>query len=410
MVFSFSSCSSQGNSEKEKAKVKLVKWNAADCDNTYDPYRLQNRITNLKTNGGITFLTVNFSDNCCADFNPLIDFENNKLMLLPYKEYIGDYCACNCCFSINFEIEGIEMEDYEVYFKGKKIELSENHYKTVEASYETYKGEQINRVNKYGFREGAWMQFYENGKQKSFIKYPESSIYYEPRPEWSKRFSESGKLLYYSRKDTTESWFEDGELKSQTIEYSSGDTTFEKSFRKYENRQLQEKYLERHYPTIFTSEFDSTYKGTGSRWDYIYKEEYYSNGQSKYLQGKDTSYTWYENGKIKIKSFNSRELEYNEQGQLIERSFRWKEPGMPGWGDLNYSLYFEYRANGDLQRIHFVRDEPSKDGKSLAPSVHYEWKWDEELNLTEYPEKWNEDYPWEKITELKLLPTKYKLH
>ena len=101
---------------------------------------------------------------------------------------------------------------------------------------------------------------------------------------------------------------------------------------KTENRQLQEKYLERSYPTIFTSEFDSTYIGTGSRRNYIYKEEYYSNGQAKYVQGKDTNYTWFENGKIKLKSYISGKFEYDEQGRLVNRYYHWKEPGIKGWG------------------------------------------------------------------------------
>lgn len=408
--FSFISCSTQDTSKKSETKVRLLKWSAADCDNTYDPYKLQNRITNFKTKDGITFITVNFSDNCCADFKPVIGFKDKKLVLLPYDEYFGDYCSCNCCFSINFEIEEIKENDYEVYFKHKKVEFSADHYKTINPSFETHNREQINRMNKYGFKEGIWIQFYENGNQKSIVKYPNSSIYYEPRQEWSKRFSNSGKLVYFSRKDTTESWFEDGELKSQKIEFASNDTTFKKKFEKYENRQLQENYLERYYPTIFKSEFDSTYKGTGSRWDYIYKEEYFANGQSKYLQGKDTSYTWFESGLIKYKSYSSGKLEYDENGRLVKKSFHWVEPGMTGWGDLNYSLYFEYRKNRDLKSIHFVRDEPAKDGKSLSPNIHYNWKWDEKFNLTESPEEWDEIYPWKKINEIKLLPKKYKLH
>ena len=74
---------------------------------------------------------------------------------------------------------------------------------------------------------------------------------------------------------------------------------------------------------------------------------------------------------------------------------------------MNHSLYYKYRDNGNLLMIHFVRDEPAKNGQSLAPSVHYYWKWDEELNLIGFPEKWNEDYPWEKINEIKQLPAKY---
>ena len=41
---------------------------------------------------------------------------------------------------------------------------------TTESSYENYEGEQINKMNKYGFREGTWIQFYENGKQTTARK------------------------------------------------------------------------------------------------------------------------------------------------------------------------------------------------------------------------------------------------
>lgn len=410
MLISFTSCFAQVKSQKKQTKVALLKWTSLPCDNTtYDPDRLQNRITNLTSQNGITSITVNFSDNCCARFKPVIEFKDNKLLLLPYLEYTANYCLCNCCFSINFEIQGLENKNYEIYFKDEKVELSFNHYKTVEPSQEIYNGEIINRVNKYGFKEGKWIDFYENGAEKRIIKYPESSIYREPRDEWFKGFSESGKLVFFYRKDTTESWYEDGELKSQTLTYSSGDTTFEKSFRKYENRQIQERYSKKSYPIIWRSKSDSTYKNEGTITEYLYNEEYYSSGQTKYLKKIDTSYTWFENGKIKLKSYEAGEIEYDENGQLSKRIFRWEEPGARSWRSFSHALYIDYFGNDHLKRIHFVRDELGDDGKSIAPSIHYYWTWDKELNLIEAPEKWNEAYPWEKFEELKILLRKYKL-
>src|SRR6478752_4754502 len=97
-------CFSQQGIETKRSKVKLLKWNAEACDNTYDPYRLQNRITHVEVKNGITSITVNFTDNCCAAFKPEIEFKASKLTLLPYRKYFGDYCMCDCCFSISFEI------------------------------------------------------------------------------------------------------------------------------------------------------------------------------------------------------------------------------------------------------------------------------------------------------------------
>jgi len=399
-------CLSQNEIKKEQSKVRLVKWSTENCDTTYAPYRLQSRLTRLESKNDITFVTVNFSDNCCAEFNPMIEFKDNKLNILPYKKYLGNYCTCNCCFAINFEIKGIANKEFVVYFKNEKIKMTDNHYKTIEPTYQFHNGVKINHLNKYGFKEGIWMEFYENGAQKSLTKYPESSLYYESDYEWSKSFYESGRVSHYSRKDTTETWFGDGELESQIISYSSSDTTLRKGMIKHENRNLKERFLERFYPTVFRSEFDSTKERKGSKLDYKYKEEYYLNGQRKYLQTNDTIFTWFESGQVQHKRYNTGSIEYNEKGELIKKSFYWKEPGVKGWWDLNHALYIDYFINGNIEQIHFVRDEPSKNGKSLAPSVHYYWKWDNESKLIESPTNWKEEYPWRKINEIKVSTNK----
>ncbi len=408
ILISFTNCLAQVNSQKKQTKVRLLKYTSLPCDGPYDPHRLQNRITSFKSHHNVTSITVNFSDNCIARFRPVIKFKNNKLILLPYVKYIGESIPCIHCFSINYEIKGLENKNYEIYFRNEKVELSDNHYKTVEPSQETYNGEIINRVNKYGFKEGKWIEFYEDGVLERVIKYPENSIYDEPRREWSKQFSKSGKLIGFNRKDTTESWYEDGELQSQIIKYSSGDTLCEKGFKKYENRQLQEKYIKRYYHLILRSKFDTTYKGKGGRTDYSHKEEYYLNGQPKYLQKGDTSYTWFENGKLESKKYESGNFKYNGYGKLIERIFHWKERGVKGWGDLDYSLFVDYDNNGNLYRIHLAREEAGE-SFGLGPSVHYYWAWDKEFHLIQAPERWKEAYPWEKFHELKLLLTKYQL-
>jgi hypothetical protein len=388
--------------------VELVEWLAEDCDNTYNPYMLLNRITSFESNNGITSITVNFADNCCAEFEPNIAFKNNTLALLPYGDSMMSGCDCNCCFSITYKIKGCPVEDYDIYFKGAKIEISGDHYKTFEFQDTLYEGERINRKNKYGFREGLWITFYGNGKKETMRQYPESSQYNSPKSEWSKEFYESGKLKRYERSDTSESWFEDGTLQSEYIKYKSGDTTYEKGFDHYDNGQLAERYLEQKYPTIHTSDLDPTYNRTGSTWKYLYKEEYFNNGQQKYLQGKDTNKTWFENGQVKFLSYTLGSIEFNENGQLIVKSYHWKKKGMPGEGDLNFSVYAEYYENGTVKQIHFVRDEIYNGGSSTTKK-HYYWKWDKKKQLTKSPENWNEPYPWDNIDEVKFALKGYKL-
>jgi hypothetical protein len=116
----------QAQPEKE---IKLVGWKALDCDHTYDAHRLVNRITAWETQKDKNVITINFSDNCCAQFKPVVKLVENKLFLRPYESYFGSECECNCCFSIQFEIAGLVEKKYEVYFKDKRVEQSENHYK-----------------------------------------------------------------------------------------------------------------------------------------------------------------------------------------------------------------------------------------------------------------------------------------
>lgn len=403
MLYCFQ-CFSQNSLDKD-LKVKLQSWNAESCDSTYDPYKLISRITDWIVKDGVSTITVNFSDNCCVEFDPTVTFRNDTLKLLPYAEYLGDYCSCDCCFSISFKIEGPINKNTIVYFKGQEIQVSDEHYATSEPTFSLDHGNKINRVNKYGFQEGTWIDRYDDGTLKSKHVFPENSLYFESESIWSKGYYPSGKLAYHDRKDTSEYWFDDGELKHQAIKYYSGDTIFERTITKYDNRQVRQNSLERYYPTVFKSDYDSTYKGKGSIFDYLYREEYYSNGQPKYLQKEDTCYTWFEGGNIKLKTYHSGSMHYNEENELVKKAFHWERPNPFGGGDLPHSIYVHYFENGVIKEVHHVRDEPSEDGKSVGVGIHYHWKWDKEQKLKSSPNEWEEELPWIKFEEIKLSPT-----
>jgi len=408
LITAFNSLSQQHNPIKND-EVKLLKWNASSCNNTYDPYRLKNRITQLETRGDSTIITVNFSDNCCAGFKPKIVFAENKLTLLPYEKYLGEYCTCNCCFSIEFEISGLAGKEYEVYFKENKVELSGDHYKVVEPKDTLYNGVKINRTNKYGFKEGVWITFYKTGEKKSISQYPDDLVYYDSRPFWYKGYYASGALSQYSRNDTSESWFEDGEIKSQFIKYSSGDTTYDSGFRKYENRNLEKKYFKKSYPIVFKSDLNPEYESQGNASETIYEEEYYTNGKLKYEYGDDTTYAWHENGQLKYKSYESGKIKYDEDGIIEEKSFDRFERGPDDWGDLGNFLQVYFYKNGNIKEIEFVRDEVFDHGSSMSRFRYY-WKWDIAKKMTEKPKKWKGDYPWERFKEINLVLKTYELH
>lgn len=163
---------------KARDEVKLVDWKAQPCDDTYDPGRLVSRITSIRESKGITSIVVNFATNCCLDFEPSVQFSNNQLQLKFIDKYDeAELCFCVCCFSIEYQVSGLVGKKYDVYFADKKIEQSSDHYKLVEPQSESYQGKVINRRNKYGFKEGLWMNFYDDGSVKSTYEFPETVLY-----------------------------------------------------------------------------------------------------------------------------------------------------------------------------------------------------------------------------------------
>jgi len=388
--------------QKKLEIAKLVKWSNESCDNTFDPNRLKDRISNIEYTDSTTIYTVHFSENCCATFEPAINFYKNKLVLLPYRDYKGDYCSCNCCFSIRYEISGLIGKKYQVYFKESAVRLTDNYYDTVKTSYEFFNGEKINRSNKFGFKEGMWFKLFKDGGKEVVSEYPKQSLFYNPSPIWSKGYYKSGKLSFYDRNDTTQSWFEDGELKSQFIEYKIGDTIFKKGLRKFENRLLQKEYSEIFYPTIFKSEFDTVYQQEGWITETLYKREYFQSGKLKYLFGIDTSYSWFETGQIESKSFKNGKIQFDKNGVLTEQSISWLEKGPKDWRNLDNTLYVHFYSNGNIKQIELVRDQPTQDG--LAPGVRFTWAWSKEMNIIESPDYWEEALPWIKFPELHVKP------
>jgi hypothetical protein len=359
----------------------------------------------METNDGITKITVNFPENCCVTFDPKINFSKNKLTLLPYEQYQGNYCTCDCCFSITFEIAGLTGKTYEVFFNQTQIIKSTDHYIVVKPTSGLYQGKEINRLNKYGFKEGTWMTFYKNGKVENISEYAAVELYHQSYPLWSKSYYPSQKLRSYERKDTSEDWFEDGELKYQRIEYKSGDSTYEKGFRKFNNRRLAREYAERRYALVIKSDFDSTYKREGSIFETTYETKYFENGSLQYRFGKDTSYSWFRNGQVEFKHYKSGSINYNAAGRVTKRSFFWVEPGPIGEGDLDHSIYLSFHKNGVIEEMHFVRSEADEVG---IGNNDYHWQWNDKMKLTASPKDWHEALPWKRFKEIELPLKMYK--
>lgn len=382
--------------------VKLITWKSFPCDKRYEPYRIINRITSKRTQGDTTYITVNFADNRCAVFKPRIFFSDTSLLLFPYEKYIGEKCDEDCTFSIEFVISGVSEKKYDIYFKEKKIELLSNHYSVVEPKDTLYKGEKINRINKYGFKEGIHMTFYETGETKGIWKFPDVVEYYQDFI-WCKGYYRSGKIYYHTRNDTSQTWFEDGVIKSQHIKYVIGDTLYIEWFNQCEDREKTNQSIER-VITIFNPKGEVVDYKTET----LYNEQYYSCGQIHFLYKSDTLHCWYENGQLSYKENASYKVSYTKEGIEEYRWYRWTENATGKWKDIKRLLYIKLYENGNIKEINFEKRERNSHGKKVKKN--YYWMWDSEKKLIESPGKLKEEYPWKKFGEINLLLKNYELH
>lgn len=191
-------CRAQDRSKE----VKLIRAVNDACDQSFDARRLKTRLSSIMYTDSTTIFTVQFADNCCAPFKPAITFEKGKLTLLPYRELGRELCTCHCCIAIRYEIAGLSGKTYKVYFKEKEVQLLGNYYDTVKPTFLLYKGTRLNRTNKYGFKEGTWIEFYQDGREKVVRQYDGESEFFEDRPRWSKGYYPSGRPFFYERQDT----------------------------------------------------------------------------------------------------------------------------------------------------------------------------------------------------------------
>jgi hypothetical protein len=388
----------QGVAEKGK-DVKLVNWQANPCDNTYDPYRVGSRITAIAKQGNITLLTVSFSDNCCANFEPRITFQDKKLMLSPYEEESFSLCGCQCCFSIAFEIANLPADGYETYFHGEKIERTDDPYKIFEPRSELYKGDTINRLNRYRIPEGIWMTFYDHGSIEEIKQYPKIAHNEAHEPLWEKAFHPAGELAYFSRNDTSESWFSDGTFQAKGVEYEIGDTTYEKFYSVHKNQQVRSQSLEKRYPKPGRSKFDPDYKTRGSITEILYKEEFSEDGRLKVQYRSDTTYSLNESGKVVFLEFNGGTVAYNVNGSVSQRIFYWDTKGPAGKRELENALSVTYGRNGKVEEVHYSREEADQE---RVRTGYYDWAWNKAGKLIQSPEKWKEALPWAQFNQLRI--------
>ncbi|PQJ15682.1 hypothetical protein [Aureicoccus marinus] len=416
IFFCFCGYSLTGFAQDREASTsyELLDWKVSKCEDIYNPYRLLNRIKEQKVSSGNSILSIHFSENCCAEIQPRVETVNDSLIIstsLPNEddevEVVAE-CDCRCSFTMELQIRGELLENQAIYLNDRKIEYSEDFYKTVPVSSSSYQGQEINRTNKYGHREGRWLTFNKAGGIEMEILYPESSLLKKGERIWWKKYSESGMLLFYTSPDSTARWNERGDLLSEIVNYQKGDTTFQRRNRWHENLSIHLRWLERAYLTTIGSERDTAVTMEIIENEYVYREEYYETGQPSLLKVRDTTFRWFPNGDLEELRYPNGRQKFYKTGQLESQFREWKEKGKKGQWHSEHQLSVLFDAENQIKMISYSPSDVQPTSEVMDLTL-YVWQWDKFKNLISDPPNWEGPYPWSSIESIVNLLPEYEL-
>lgn len=249
LLFSATVSYCQTAKQGDKA-VKLISYNAGDCDKTTGTYHFNTRISEISVSDNQLSLTINFIANCCEQFNPVVIFSHDTLSIDPIGVW-GDpskkkaSCGCQCCFSIQFFISNISDTNFITILSGERIVHSTDRYFPVfPIKYDVINGDTVNRNNKYGAKVGPWVTYYQDGKVKHIEQYCTHTEELATKNMWTKDYFENGQLAKNDRKDTTEAWYENGNLKLKRYVVYESEAAIIYTTTYFSNGNVMEKRIE----------------------------------------------------------------------------------------------------------------------------------------------------------------------
>jgi len=95
---------------------------------------------------------------CCHEYIPSIKYTSDTLYISYEAKNEGEDCAaCICCYSFIHKIKGITSSNLTVKLYDRVIELSDEKYWTFPPTFVIVKGDTVNRKDKYGLKQGIWI-------------------------------------------------------------------------------------------------------------------------------------------------------------------------------------------------------------------------------------------------------------
>jgi len=169
----------------------LVGFTNSACDEELDPYRLRTRIISKEFIGDTLSISIGMVGNCGVDFVPYVDNEQDTILLR--VEEIGIPDECLCCYELNFRLYGIIDMNASVKFNSKVIISSSEMYKTYPVKYIVFKGDTTGYIDKYGLKQGVYIQEHKGMQIERHIK-DDEYVKFKLRDEKGSLVLESAKL------------------------------------------------------------------------------------------------------------------------------------------------------------------------------------------------------------------------
>ena len=246
--------------------VKLLGFQSSACDEAASISRIQERIVSQAVQGDIYQVTIGTIANCAGIHAAETAMSGDTLKISysqgimirktmptgePYEEHL--YFLCECCFEFTFTVQGVNRLPGVVAVNDSVLKYYPEKYKIYPVRFQLFEGDTINRVDKYGFRQGYW---YEGKEHDGYL---------------SGRFRDD-ELVSLDRKE----YYSPGKLKLVSIR---NDTLSAFSTHYYENGALK-----------------STYLQAGK---YEEEKSFYPDGRLEKIKAKDLYRTYYPNGALR---------------------------------------------------------------------------------------------------------------
>ncbi len=207
----------------QQSKVELLYSKKIKCEPDSDSgFSVRNRIIDQFVENDVLHLKLGKWLNCSDSFKTSVDLKHWTLNLkIDVAPGANEYeCSCFTYFQFRVKVNGAYIES--IYLNDKLIEFSNERYKLFPVRYDITNSDTINRVDKYGLRQGKW--YFENAKNRYFVyldgkcvrrvmEYPNGKI----RNEWIvkekvEKEIDGKKVRQFEDVDIFREWDEKGKL------------------------------------------------------------------------------------------------------------------------------------------------------------------------------------------------------